>query len=761
MWWLTRRIFKADTIPALMVSLFYIVNPFTVNHIQFLMFWNVMPLFTLPVVFGLIHRYFFNPVRLATFFGIFIAVFSFSFENIPYLGLFHLALPIFIVVSSHIHANAIDIKRCIKNYLAVLASFFLFSAWWLLNLIRFQLQDVGAVYTKDFATKWASDADGNGVIGNIFTLKTLIPTDGSSFFSSFYNNIPMDVVLLVPFILIIWYYLIRSGNKENAGKRKSILVVGSVLLVFFLNKGVNRPFGDVYLWMLDNLPLFIIFKSPLEKFSVLLVFLLSVALIPIFSGIKRGWSFYAFSIYLLACSIPYLTLNFIPDFKIDDDKYVSRKYLYKESYFDAKEELNTEKLDYRYLSLPGSRNYQVTVLNHDGDRYYRGMDPLVYSINKPFIAAYSGVSPKFDPIFDNFSNDLSETALDIYGVKKIVINNDIYPSFGFRETEKPEVLSDIFSGKDEKTEFDSITVFIRENFLPHFYSVQNPIVTNESADRVLALLSNETEQKRTAVFLRMQNMGKEAELNNLQKGMEGDDKVPTMEFKKINPAKYRIRIHSARGQFPVVFSESFHDGWKMYLNSYRGFDLRSQSLDGYKILDGNSEDQADKDELAGFIEQGTVSTLGDGSIKTTDHNKWADGREVKDYTEKYTIDFISKDFQGTIQNDNLPGGRFWETWGKKPIENNRNHLMANGYANSWIVDTDTLCGGNSGSCRRNPNGTYDLEVVVEFWPQRLFYIGAGISLTSLAGCLGYLGYSGIRSYRRKRQTTKIEESHNI
>jgi hypothetical protein len=33
---------------------------------------------------------------------------------------------------------------------------------------------------------------------------------------------------------------------------------------------------------------------------------------------------------------------------------------------------------------------------------------------------------------------------------------------------------------------------------------------------------------------------------------------------------------------------------------------------------------------------------------------------------------VSKNFQGTIQNDNLPSGNLTETWFQKPTENNNN-----------------------------------------------------------------------------------------
>ncbi|PIX32246.1 hypothetical protein COZ60_00135 [Candidatus Bathyarchaeota archaeon CG_4_8_14_3_um_filter_42_8] len=50
--------------------------------------------------------------------------------------------------------------------------------------------------------------------------------------------------------------------------------------------------------------------------------------------------------------------------------------------------------------------------------------------------------------------------------------------------------------------------------------------------------------------------------------------------------------------------------------------------------------------------------------------------------------------------------------------------MANGYANAWYI---------------NKTGTY--TITLEFWPQKLFYIGCAISLTAFHACTAYLAYS--------------------
>jgi hypothetical protein len=60
------------------------------------------------------------------------------------------------------------------------------------------------------------------------------------------------------------------------------------------------------------------------------------------------------------------------------------------------------------------------------------------------------------------------------------------------------------------------------------------------------------------------------------------------------------------------------------------------------------------------------------------------------------------------------------------------HFMANGYANAWYI---------------NKTGTY--TITLEFWPQKLFYVGSTISITTLTLCMLYISKNKIKTiYRR-------------
>lgn len=258
----------------------------------------------------------------------------------------------------------------------------------------------------------------------------------------------------------------------------------------------------------------------------------------------------------------------------------------------------------------------------------------------------------------------------------------------------------------------------------------------------------------------------------------------TIEFFKINPTKYRLRVHKAGRDFPLIFSQTYHKGWEIYIvKKTAGYPLRLGGgvlahLAGNRGTDTkNDEDRASWRELGEYALNGDISALGG---ETAGESRAGSGN-----AEPRTsgIDFISKNIRGSIQNDNLPEGRAWETWFpmkakfmcpaevltndclKGPgtaweVEDGINHGVfrwpdqlhwkVNGYANGWWIDIDLvrrlprLTQVDNGFYVDNGDGTIDFEIVIEFWPQRLVYGGILISVATLVLTLLYFAYTGTR-----------------
>jgi hypothetical protein len=82
----------------------------------------------------------------------------------------------------------------------------------------------------------------------------------------------------------------------------------------------------------------------------------------------------------------------------------------------------------------------------------------------------------------------------------------------------------------------------------------------------------------------------------------------------------------------------------------------------------------------------------------------------------------------------------WVPWVRPDKVGEQFHYKLNDFLNGWYVDPQALCQGGNTACTRNADGSYDLELTLEFFPQRWFYLGLLISTTTLLSCLGYLLY---------------------
>jgi hypothetical protein len=78
------------------------------------------------------------------------------------------------------------------------------------------------------------------------------------------------------------------------------------------------------------------------------------------------------------------------------------------------------------------------------------------------------------------------------------------------------------------------------------------------------------------------------------------------------------------------------------------------------------------------------------------------------------------------------------------------HMRINGSMNGWYINPEILCEGNPAGCARNADGTYTLFLVMEFTPQRWFYIGTLVSAAAAAATIGYVAYDVWRAREARR-----------
>ncbi len=691
---LIKLFYEKDDISLSIPIISYLLSPALLNGWHYMWIYSFIPWF-LYLIFKIIKN---KEIRISDLIWLNIILFfsSLDLPNPKYI--FHLLLILGIILILSILLNLINLTFLFKNRWKILI-FIVLSSYLYLPLLYFAIN----YSPKDYNVHVKAGYEDAGKMMDFgsATLDRMMRLHHNNLNLNTiekekYNSNPLITFLSFSFLfLIIINFLFRKNQDHNYPYQIIFLVL--VLIYLLFASGPNPPFGLIYEYVVTNFSAFSFLRTTAGAVFFLSLFY-SVLLFFFIRKIRRYQILVSTFLILNISIVSYPMINgeFYKNF-IALNQYTNKKeYGFKipNEYFDIKEKIERIKIDAKTLHPLSNLSYLNTRWGYFGFNIYNF---LYDNYNIGDNAIYSNIP--------NHNIGFIFTDHSISGDKE-----------EFKIKNKVEI---------DNINFLSLERVSKKDFLPHFYTPKKIIISRETRKAIPSMVSKDDYKIRSAIFLEEQNLNNKALLTVSQTSFLINN-TPTLEFKKINPTKYRIRVHNASTSFPLVFSENFHDGWKAYIVRYKKEDINIGVLEKYKILDGNEGYQTTKEELMEYINKGWITSLGNGKEKTIEHNKWENNKEELEYIETYNIDFISKNFKGTIQNDNLPSGRLFETWFTKSIENKITHLKANGYANAWIIDPENIC--KESNCIKNPTGSYDFEIIIEFWPQRLFYIGSIITL---------------------------------
>lgn len=496
------REFKITPFITFLVSLFYLANPFSLMFLYSLNQWNVLILFTLPLFFWVILRFYSDNFKLFFYFGLTSLLFSFVNVNPPLIAINLISVAIAVLITAFYLNKKVSLIELFKKYLLLALSFILFNAWWLANWF-YILVDVQKGYTKQFAISWLRGTmEFVPVTFRIFNLTMLLPDkiDWSYNFFTGYYTLP-SLLFVFSFPVFIFLY---AFYKKKFDQRHLLLLALIFFLIAFLTKGIKGVFGGFYEYAVLNLPFFSIFKTAAEKWGVLYVFLFALLLALILRELRNDkyWRLvlFLFLCYLFFNTFPFISGGFISDYRFGDNITVSRKFFDKKEYQELRAQLNSGLEEYRVLSLPGSQNYQVA-LQISGHKFYTGNDPVFNNTNKAFIAPYNH-NNQASVLFKTISEFNYLDTLGLYNIKKIVINKDAYPWFGFQEKETIAEIEKIFDEKLESSKKEVIDVYdVGGYYLPRFYIPEKVIFSPTLKQDELPIINSVTGLlDRTAFF---------------------------------------------------------------------------------------------------------------------------------------------------------------------------------------------------------------------------------------------------------------------
>lgn len=469
---------KTSAFISFIISLFYIINPFVIYYLASSNQWNVFSMAVMPFLFVTVLKHYKDNFKLFFYFGLSSSLFSFTYSNPPTLVVVIISVVFSIFVISYYLNKMFKFVEIFKKAIIIFLSFVAFNIWWILIIPAGILNTASKIYSPKWAYEWlVSTLDSHGaLIAKMFLLTVTIGRDPSYDFFSFWYNMPIvRIIALIPFILIIYFTFSLRDKKEYNILKISIFCV--LLIVLFFVKGVKPPFGFIYDFMFKNIPLFCSFKTPVDKFGILYVFIFTILILLFMKDIKElkhhRYILGIFMVYLVFCSVPIITGNIISDYKNGDLGYCSRRYKEKAEYRKIRDKMNKNVAIYRIISFPTSGLYQVCFKNYD-NKYYTGLDPLLMNINKPFITETDirGV----DLLYQDISSVNYGKLLGLYSIKKIIINKDLIPWFSTKKIVKnSDKVETIFNKSFKSEKYGDLIIYENEEYFSPFIYVSRVI----------------------------------------------------------------------------------------------------------------------------------------------------------------------------------------------------------------------------------------------------------------------------------------------
>jgi hypothetical protein len=506
----------------------------------------------------------------------------------------------------------------------------------------------------------------------------------------FYDN---WLIIFISFFLFL-FALMPIFRKKNLEKKYLFWLIIFLIAVFFASGSIFAP--KLFLTVYNHIPFFYIFREPWSKFMSFVILSISVLTVLSFNKINNKKIFYFFLFLIFIRSLNFFSPNFFDHSNAKWKKIFIKPPTYWSEYADW-----TRNNKNKYvLSNPFYIKGITLAYNwytQDLGNFSRSTNFVFDNSNAVRESQNFAIISQFNDIASSFDKIGSLGFIKLGTVDYLLEQKDITVSDKTVGVSEGNLIGKYFYTTAERSFGDKLILYkIKPEFyIPHVYVPKTVVTLDCSLDDVARIVSSKDYDTFTSLFIKSQNLSKINQLNKINKFKK--DEEFSLEFEKINPTKYAVNIHNAKGIFPLLFLDNFNINWKLYLVNEKN-----------NILDNNIWDSWFAGKISGGESKFSFFVFNDNAVQFSDES----------------------------------------------------HLMVNGYANSWIVDTDEICGikdknnKNNQFCIKNIDGSYDFQVVIEYWPQRLFYVGLFISGTTLLGCLVYLGWDFVKR-RKENRNRKI------
>jgi len=600
-------------------------------------------------------------------------------------------------------------------------------------------------------------------------------------------------------------------------------------LGLFLSKGIAEPLGFINMWLYQNVPFAAAFRTHFVRFGYIIVlgytFLVGVTFGELWERLRKAQSASVYQtdlrkpsskgknslkVVTIASLLSFIIIGFIVynyPFWTGDVIYPGSQYLpsariqVPSYYTDAGNYINEQPGEFRIIDFPPRVVGTSAYAWKDG---YIASDPIdQYYIHKPLVGIgfLTNIEEQF---FDMLSTgELPKSfgkALSLLDVKYILVHND----FNWSLVSAPKIAVGSLEGFRLEKTFGKLDLYRNQYWKPSFlYGTSNAILVEGAFNDLLQITEREDFK-----------VGKELLLLSEQLN---PNILPDSSITRYNPINVTVQVFDGwtdRVNWFSTFNNNtyaarYYAGWKGVIGTSGGDDLdmiifSSRDVCPYvNALDGSGGWAAFDSTLVYIVTENNPlvvnSILADGKPVTDLVGIWWEtgckGGATRPITYPIAIpsqqraiiqinhkaDIVNlliepPDFQIPLAT-NQPTMTYQQISPTKYIANvntsepfflvfsesyrkdwvayidgqqmpNEYHFVANGFANAWYI-----------------NKTGSVAITLEFWPQKLLYIGSPISIATLILCILYVSKDKLKTtykrYIKKNKTKNTTQTTRI
>lgn len=573
--------------------IFYLLSPAQLSGSYYSYIYSVTPWF-IYFIFKIIKTKTISTgdilwLSILLFFG------SINLPNPKYI--FHLFFIASIILIINLLLKTINFKF-FSDHVGKFCLFLLLTAYLVIPQLNFVLNYQPAKYDVHIKANYKDSGQmmdhGQSTIDRMFRLHKDSINQNSDQKDQYNTSLLINFISYLFVILIILNF---TFTKKPGSDQTVLMVLLLSYLVFAV--GPNPPFGYLYQRIIELFPLLAFLRTTagatffLSTFYALLIF---PVILHLKNTTKQNLTLGLLILSCLIVGFPILSGEHYKNVKIVSPAtdVTQRGIKIPADYAEIQKKLQEIKIDTKTLYPFESYSYLTTDWGYFGVPIY----DFLYSTNN---------------------------------VDSVNVTNWALANIGYVLNDKssyyPRIFSCSHTKKDliEQTKFIELSKIPTSSYLPHFYVPQNIVYSKSNLQNSIKALGTNQDPIRSAYFSPSSNQEAEFRLSQTP---------PRITFIRINPTKYRVKVENATGPYFLVFSESFHQQWKLYLNT--------SPITNYDQLYGQ-----------------TIATYFDGDIQEGTHKN----------------SFINKSILETIG------------WPPFPEEK---HSLVNNYANAWeITPEDT------------------------------------------------------------------------